>query len=303
MIDARDRRDKAVCEHAARRLTIHRNGGEFVVDAYPDEVERTNEAVDLIGHDEIGTIVAEHTIVPSYLNQVHDNARLAQVFSRFGERFEHSLEGPGTYTLAVHTLGEHGFPRGREQAVALDALESWVRSQQPPDPNAWPRPSSFVEAAPPDVPVPVTLYRARCLAEDDGALKVALLAPGNLQELRIESTTRAFEMKCSKLEAARLPESTTLLVLESRDIVMNNPVVFAQATFAAAQTRSDVPDVVIYIDSAASDREEAWMDYFIKDGARWSPAALDSPRLPPLNVLRAGRWSAGPGVGRFGGWR
>jgi hypothetical protein len=301
--DERERRDKAVCEYAARRLTIHRNGGEFVVDSYPDEVERSNEAVDLIGHDDIGTIIAEHTIVPSYVNQVHDNARLAQVFSGFEERFDHSLEGPGRYTLAIHTLGGHEFPRGRQQPVALDTLELWTRSQRLPDPNAWPRLSSFVEATPPDVPVPVSLYRARCSPEDDCALKVALLAPGNLQKLRIESTTRAFEMKCPKLEVARLPKSATLLVLESRDVVMNNPVVFAQATFAASQGRSDVSDVVVYVDSATSDREEAWMDYFIKDGARWSQAALDIPRPPPLNILRAGWWSVGPTASRFERWQ
>lgn len=289
-----------MCEHAARRLTIQRNGGEFAVDSYPDEVDRTNEAVDLIGHDDIGAIIAEHTIVPSYLNQVHDNARLAQVFSDFEGRFDHSLESPGRYTLAVHTLGGHEFPRGRQQPIALDALESWIRAQRLPDPNAWPRPASFVEAKRPDVAVPVSLYRARCSPEDDGALKVALLAPGNLQELRIESTMRAFEMKCPKLEAARLPKSTTLLVLESRDIVMNNPAVFAQATYAAAQGRNDVPDAVIYVDSAASDREEAWMDYFIKDGVRWSQAAPNIPRPPPLNILLTGQWSVGSTASRFG---
>lgn len=282
-------RDKVVCEYAARRLSIHRNGGLFVPDEYPDEIERNDEAVDLIGHDDLGVIVAEHTIVPSYVHQVHDNARLAQIFRSFAERFDHSLPGPGTYTLAIRTLGGREFPRGRQQAAALDALEYWVRSQHLPDPNDWPRPAASVEASPPAVPVPVVLYRARCLSEDDGALRVALLAPGNLQQLRTDSTIRAFEMKCPKLEAARLPNSTTLLVLESRDIVMNNPVVFAQATYAAAQRRSDdLPDIVIYVDTAASDHEGAWMDYLIKDGPNWSAAALDLPKPPPLNVRLAG---------------
>jgi hypothetical protein len=116
-------RDKVVCEYAARRPSIHRNGRVFVQDEHPDKVEKHDEAVDLIGHDGVGIIVAEHTIVPSYLHQVADNARLAQVFAGFAERFEHSLERPGTYTLAIRTLVGREFPRGRQQAVALDALE------------------------------------------------------------------------------------------------------------------------------------------------------------------------------------
>jgi len=154
------------------------------------------------------------------------------------------------------------------------------------------------------VPVPIVLYRARCLPEDDGALRVALLAPGNRQQLRTESTIRAFEMKCPKLAAARLPESTTLMVLESRDIVMNNPVVFAQATYAAAQSRSsDVPDVVIYVDTAASDQEGAWMDFFVKVGVKWSGAALDLSKLPPRNVQLDRKWSKVPRAKEVGGWR
>lgn len=296
-------RDKAVCEFAARRLTVHRNGGLFVVDGYPDERDRNESAVDLIGHDNSGLIVAEHTIVPSYLNQVRDNARLAQVFDHFPERFGNSLSRPGTYILAVRTLGGSDFQGGRGQVPALDLLERWVRAQTLPDPSAGMRASYYIEGFKPDLPVPVVLYRARCAPEDDGALRVALLAPGNLQELRIESTVRAFNMKCPKLAAARVQGATTLRVLESRDIVMNNPVVFAQATYAAARSRSgDVPDVVVYVDSSASDHEEAWMDYFIKDGSRWSNAALDLPRVPPLSVQLAGNWPKRPKVEKSGGW-
>jgi hypothetical protein len=230
-------------------------------------------------------MIAEHTVVESYLNQLRDNVRIREVFLGFEARFGHSLEAPGFYTLAIRTRGGHRFPRHGKQATALDELEAWVRAQDLPDPMTWPPPKNWIAAEPPEVPVEVTLYRAKCPPEDDGALRVVLQASGNLEEQRRERAIHAFESKCPKLAAARTPGSTTLLVLESHDTVMSNPVVLAQAAYAAAQGRSDLPDAVICVDTSASDSEEHWMDYPVKNGVCWSDAAQDLPRLPPLNIL------------------
>jgi hypothetical protein len=67
-----------------------------------------------------------------------------------------------------------------------------------------------------------------------------------------------------------------MLVLESHDFVMSNPVVLAQAAFAAARERSDIPDVVMCVDTSASADEEHWFDYLVKYGDWWSDAARSS---------------------------
>jgi hypothetical protein len=66
--------DKRVSVFAAQEIASTRNGGAFCVDRFPDEIDRTNKAVDLIGHDDYGTIVAEHTVIESYSHQLHDSA-------------------------------------------------------------------------------------------------------------------------------------------------------------------------------------------------------------------------------------
>jgi len=174
--------DKAVCIYAANRLSQHRNGGVFVVDAFPDEIERTAQAVDLAGHDEMGGVVVEHTVVESYSEQLHDNVRVTEAFVDFGDRFGHSLPAPGFYTLAVHTGGGHQLPRGERQETALTSIEDWVRRQQLSDPTVWPPPQNWVPAMSPEVPIALTLYRAKCAPEDNGALRVALQPSGRLEE-------------------------------------------------------------------------------------------------------------------------
>lgn len=287
--------DKQVSIFAAERLVIGRNGGNLVLDAFPDEVERQERAVDLLAHDGIGTIVVEHTVVESYLHQVHDNVRITEVFNGFERRFEHSLAAPGFYTLAVHTSGGHLFPRREAEAAALDEMEHWIRSQLLPDPSTWPPPQGWITAGPPAVPVAVTLYRARCGPEDDGALRVALQAPGSLKEQRRDRAATAFAAKCPKLEVARTADATTLLALEMRDFVMSNPVVLAQAIHAAAHGRSDLPDVIICVDTCAGDGH--WMPYVVKNGGWWSDAARDLPRLSVPIRLPPGLHASGSPMG------
>jgi hypothetical protein len=94
--------DKRVCIFAAEEIVSSRNGGTFICDGFPDEIERNLKAIDLVGHDDIGIIVAEHTVIESYMQQLHDNTRIGEFFRGFGERFGHSLGSPGHFTLCLH---------------------------------------------------------------------------------------------------------------------------------------------------------------------------------------------------------
>ncbi len=259
-----------MCEFAAERLTAWRNGGTLVVDAYPDKEDRQNPAVDLLAHDAIGPMAVEHTTIEAYENQLHDNRRINEAFAGFPERFGRSLASPGTYTLAIRTRGGHAFPR-KDQVEALDRLKQWVRAQVLPEPEVPQRAPNNVVAQPPDVPVPVTLFRTRGDPAADGSLQVALLRSEDHQEQRVARISRALEAKLEKLEAARPEAGVTLLALESRDFIMSNPVVIAQAVFRAADEETLLPDAIIHVDTTAG--PDHWIDYYVKIGDWWSEAA------------------------------
>jgi len=265
-----DVHEEAVCEFAAQRVVAQRNGGVLVVDSHPDKEDRQGPAIDLLAHDALGPIAVEHTAIEAYENQLHDNRRIAEVFTGFAERFGHSLASPGTYTLAIHTRGGHLFPR-RDQSEALDGLEHWVRAQRLPEPEIPPKAPNHVVGRPPVVPVPVTLFRMRCDPSDDSSLRIALLRLEDHEEERVVRIARALTTKLAKLEAARPKGGVTVLALESRDFVMSNPVVIAQAVFGVAGERPLLPDVIVHVDTTAGLGH--WIDYWVKIGNWWSDAA------------------------------
>ena len=268
--------ERAVCLLAAQALTRRRGGGDFVVDGYPDEGECTEEAVDMLGHDGISAVAVEHTLIEAYASQILDNVRMRQLFEGFASRFGSSLPLPGYYTLSVDLGAAAGVRGDPEELVAV--VELWVRESAPtlPDPQIPPRRPNHAQAELPG-PLPVTLYRLRDGAGDEGSLVVTLLFPGDIETERIARARTALERKAPKLEAARPRGGATLLVLESRDFVLTNDVVLDQAIYQAAQGFSPTPDHIAVADTSAG--EDAWREHAVKVDDRWSAAALD---LGPL---------------------
>ncbi len=244
---------------------------------YPDEKERTEEAVDMIGHDSRGPVTIEHTLIEAYGNQVLENKRFAKLFQGFAERFDARLPRPGYYSLTVD-LGAIGVARGYT-AELPDTIEAWVRTEAAslPEPQIPPVVSNHVRVELAG-PIPLTLYRLRDGPGEEGSLSVALLFPGDIEAERTARVRTALDKKVRKLEAGRLPGGRTLLVLENQDFVVSNPVVIAQAVYAAAQGLTPMPDEIVCVDLSAA--EGTWREYPIKVGDRWSDAALDLPRPP-----------------------
>ena len=261
----------SLCNRAARGS---KERGSDYGGRVPDEVERQREAVDLLAHDTVSPIAAEHTLIEPYEDQLHDNRRIAEVFAGFPDRFQDALAVPGTYTLAIHTRGGHLFPR-KGQADAVNQLEEWVRLQKLPEPGMPPRgrPNNYVEGIPPATPVSVTLYRGQCLPEDDGSLRVTLQRSQDHEDHRVERIGRALRRKLPKLADARPPNGVSLLVLESNDFVLSNPVVIAQAVAVAAADLSSMPDAIIHVDTSAGPGH--WTGYYVKIGDWWSPSSHD----------------------------
>src|SRR5579863_8393348 len=184
--------DKQVCCFAAQELAVGRGGSEFHPDRYPDEEERTVEAVDMIGHDLIGPVATEHTLIEAYEGQTKDNVRMHQLFRTFAERFGSELPRPGFYTVSVE-LGAAAGAHGKADDL-VDEVERWIRSEAPslPEPEIPPSTPNHVRATLPG-PLPVMLDRLRDGVGDEGSLRVALHFPGDIEEGRVSRSRTSLE--------------------------------------------------------------------------------------------------------------
>jgi hypothetical protein len=282
-----------ICLFGAEALVRARNGGHLHVDSWPDKVVRNRPAPDLLAHDDVGTIVVEHTTVVSYTQQVEDNVRARDVFSGFEGRFAAGLERPGRYTLVIDPTDLH-LVRREDREHRLDQLETWVRDQRLPY-----RDDIAVEpitAGPPELWVSVQLYRRRCLPEEEGALGWAPARFAEADTHRRERVAKALAEKCPKLQAEKdcHAGSVSLLVLGSHDVRMAIPAVLMKTTYVAAREFAAsgsvaIPDVIIWVDTAAG--KDHWNAYVTKNGT-WSALATSPPQQGLLLP------AAGPGVMR-----
>jgi hypothetical protein len=286
--------DASVCLFGAEALARHRNGGDVVVDVVPQDLERNAPAVDLVAHDELGTIVAEHTMVPVYAEQVAHVVRAEKLFTGFSERFGHGLPAPGRYTLQIDPAGLDVPRPARDEH--LRQLEAWVRDQDPVYREDIACPT--IEAGPPDVWLPVKLYRRRCMPEDVGSLTLQVVRLDKAAVQRQEMLTRALSTHCPKLqtEKERHPGAVSLLVLGTHDLQMGNPWELMRATFSVAQVLEDqglivIPDAIIWVETLPGDGH--WDAYVAKCGA-WSAVVTSDPparRPAPPFSLRMRRLS------------
>jgi hypothetical protein len=282
-----------VCLFGAEALVRARNGGQLHVDNWPDRVERNRPAPDLLAHDEVGTVVVEHTTVVTYNDQVEDNVRARDVFSGFEDRFAAGLERPGRYTLLIDPTDLH-LVRRPDRGQRLDELETWVRGQRLPyrdDIALGP-----ITAGPPQLWVSVQLYRRRCTPDEEGSLGWAPVRFADADTQRREMIAKALAEKCPKVQAEKNchPGSVSLLVLGSHDVRMATPAVLMRTTYTAAQDfaangkRHDPRRDHL---GRHGGRRGPWVAYVTKNGT-WSGLATSRPQqglfLPAagLGVMR-----------------
>jgi hypothetical protein len=258
---------------AAGKIAERRSGGSFSEDEVPDAVDRTRPAIDLVGHDSIGAICLEHTLIEAYEGQVNDNRRGREVSDRLAERLTDGLEQPGTYTIGINT-GDLASLRRKDVDTTINDLEAWARIQSLPVPVVPSIVPNHVASEAGILRVRATLYRLRCSPEDDGKVRVALLRDSTLEGQRAARIRKALVDKLPKLEDAREDGSTTALVLEMNDYVLSNRVEVARVFYVTALSLDiQLPDIVILADTGAGDG--AWMDYMVKFGDWWCDGALD----------------------------
>lgn len=267
--------EQKVCE-AVIRVMAMRKGEEWSILDRPEISERRKKAVELIFRLGTSEYALEHTRIESFPEQLVDNHQLTELLRPLQMRLDGTMPLPGSYWLNVHVRAVRGAKKGSE---IRDALEGWIRQNAPGlalgSPATAPR--HFVRERPPGVPFEVSLYRWPGL---DGRLFIGQFSPEKLEDLRRQRIRSALAAKCPKLLAAKDRSRISVLVFESSDIALANPVLIGKALIEELSLRQgDVPDEVYLV---GTELKEAWVAWVLKEGSHEFPHV---PREGPYYVL------------------
>jgi hypothetical protein len=264
--------DQHLCLLAARLLSHRRCGSDLRVLALPDRRERNREAIELSAADDVGALSLEHTRLESFPEQIRAAARLRKVFPAF--ELSANVPDDSRFCLVVDPEAVDGITNA---AKAHAGIVSWVERTAPTLEIRSPRtaPRHTVAGAPPDVPLPVILQRWPRDAQpgEAGRVRVLWAKPEDLEVRRMQRARIALDRKLKKLDAARAPGTTTVLVLENTDVALANVALIADALRDAASTNDDFvrPDEIVLIDTITTP-----MAWILLERGTWYPQVQDS---------------------------
>lgn len=69
-------RDQLIALAVAELIAAERGGGRAAIVEIPEQIDRTNPAVELITSDAVGTLAIEHTLIEPYPGQIQDNHQI-----------------------------------------------------------------------------------------------------------------------------------------------------------------------------------------------------------------------------------
>jgi hypothetical protein len=256
------RNERALCEAVARFLAQRSDDRVVKVESI-DTVIRDKPAVECICHTSRERFALEHTRIESFLNQIGEGKRFAQLL----EPLEAELAGklPGVFFLTVD-VGAARVPAADQPAVRA-ALAEWILANAEgldAEERTGPKQSCSITAVPAGVPFEVTLHRD---CDYDSGLFVMQGLNGDRQKQRRQSIARSLGNKCPKLRAYRGDGCTSVLILESDDISLANRHAVAEATVAELAKRDDQPDIVVWVRTSTY----PWKGALIKDCSRLYP--------------------------------
>lgn len=248
------RRDQFAAFMVAERDAELRGAGPFEVEQWPDIDDRQRPAVELIGRDAQGIVVAvEHTVIESYHDQIAERKALELMFRRGGPEIA-ELEDAAQFRVIVR-IEELLAIRRNERPLVGPAVAAWVRSALPSVP--WPhRPGepTYVRGRLSRPSLEVSLERWTAAFRFVGPLarvmRVGFWRPVDLEERRQARLAEAVRQKVPKLLAAA-DQARTILVLEDRDMYMSAPAFVSRAM--AALEAADLPDVIYLLNVTAGD--------------------------------------------------
>lgn len=249
--------EKVVCKTTADFIVRRKNLRIRKID-YPDENNRNTPAVDMLIECSDVEIVLEHTKIESYPEQIADNHRIRQLLEPIKTELEGQLPVPGHYELTIAI----GAVKGAKQVKFIQKnIIDWIKEKAPllkvgsPDVA----PDHYIKERLTGVPFETTLYR---WPGRDGKLFYSRFAPEDLEEMRKQRISKALKEKCPKLIKARESNRISVLLLESDDICLANPLLISKALAKEIGSRSDVPDEIYLIETAI----KPWLVSVMKEG-------------------------------------
>lgn len=190
---------------------------------------------------------------------------------------EHDLEDTlpsGRFELGVHRGAADGLT-GAAAVAAQHSIACWVSTTARSIAISRPGAADIRQGSPPEVPAPVMLQRWPTDVDGARSLRLLLAGPEQMGSDRDSRLVRTLRSKCGKLENSRVDGSVTVLVLESLDIVMSNPVAITWAVHRATvrlveeDRNFPVPDHLVLVHCGRLKMVMAF--------GRWSGAALSQP--------------------------
>jgi len=173
----------------------------------------------------------EHTLIEPFPESQRDDILFGRVFDPAFETDVADLLKPGlAYTITVNVYAFNDFA-AKQVAEHRAALLAWVREAIPrlPEPPRGQGPTEMrFHAEPPEAPVRVTLACHHSTALG-GRLLPGRFAPQDLESLRHARLLKALQDKGPKLDAARVGNTRTVLVVENHDFAITNEGLVSEA--------------------------------------------------------------------------
>lgn len=252
--------ETAICTGVLRFLEKARGEAIQIIDA-PDQRERRRQAVELVARSSTERFVMEHTRIESFGLQINDGQNFAKLIEPLEITLPPRLPA-GTYRLTIAVGAASDIP-GRHLDSVRRALGEWVVAKanaynfDPDETDEW-----LISETPTGVPFEVTLRGNRLGA---GARVLASrFWPSELETARRARIATALARKCPKLQEAKIEHNaTSVLICESDDVALANRHDVSEAIMAGLSARSDIPDVVILVET---DRGLEWVLWVVKHG-------------------------------------
>ncbi len=254
--------DKILCKIAAKAIT-ERHNDTFDVLEIPDDIDRTNPAVDMLCAGKEHDYPIEHTLIESFPDQIYDNVRFVECFAPLEGILAGKLPKPGHYHFSIE-VGEASEIKDPEKTREIVA--NWIERVAPKlviySPGG--ERNHYIKERLPELEFELKLYKEKGHESKDGSLLImrSISEEFNLDSMRCERIDTALERKCPKLKEARGEKCESILCLEYNDNGLGDNIAIADCIVKGLSKRDgDVPDHIVLVDTGT----EPYYVHFIKD--------------------------------------
>ena len=249
----------------------------------------------------------EHTQIEPFENQIGTGKVFRKIIGHIKEKLPETLPGSACYEL--HLPIEISLPKKKAKRYkALNNLVDWIKISaqclhkrnlgRVPDYSPY-RADDCIQGTPAEFDCEIELLRwpdAAFIHRQPGCFRVKLLCPNpdKLEGLRRDRLSRAFSKKSPKLQKCKAEAARTVLVLESRDIVLTSFDLIGNQLAILLAECTDAPDEIYLVETGT----HLWWVWPMKhNDNHWPTVGMpefghpvyDSDKLPTLNMPKRNR--------------